>query len=95
MRVCSFFKIISPSSVNSSIVTLQNIGIVHYLSLPFLYTLSQYIIASEYCGDYVEDLIDLCECVINVYTALMEGNYENSDLLFTCVNALCDHVDLL
>ena len=25
----------------------------------------------------------------------MEGNYENSDLLFTCVNSLCDHIDLL
>ena len=61
----------------------------------FKYGLSQYIIASEYCGNYVIDLIDLCECVINVYTALMEGNYENSDLLFTCVNSLCDHIDLL
>ena len=61
----------------------------------FKYMLSQYIIAAEYCGDYVIDLIDLCECIINVYTALMEGNYENSDLFFTCINALCDHVDLI
>lgn len=61
----------------------------------FKYNISQYVIASEYCGTYTYDLIDLCECLINVYTALMEGNYENSDLLFTCINALCDHIDLL
>ena len=54
--------------------------------------LRQYMIASECCGDYVIELLDLCDYVVNMYTALMEGDYTNSDLLFTCLNDLCDHL---
>lgn len=61
----------------------------------FKYSLNQHIIESEYSGEYVIDLIELCDCIIEIYTALIEGNYKNSELLFTCVNNLCDHIDLL
>lgn len=57
--------------------------------------LRQYMIAAECCGDYVIELIDLCDYVINIYTALMEGDYTNADLLFTCLNQLCDHLHIV
>lgn len=54
-----------------------------------------YIIESSYSGTYIEELIDLSECIIKTYTSLIEGNYTNSELLFTYVDRLCEHVDLL
>ncbi len=37
-----------------------------------------FIIESQYVGDYVIELIDMCECVIKTYTALMEGDYSTN-----------------
>lgn len=54
-----------------------------------------FIIESPYAGQYIEELIELSECIIKTYTALMEGNYTNSELLFTYVDRLCDYADLL
>lgn len=54
-----------------------------------------YIIESSYVGAYVLELIDLSECILKTYTSLMEGNYVNSELLFTYIDRLCEHVDLL
>ena len=54
-----------------------------------------YIVESSYVGTYILELIDLSECILKTYTALMEGNYINSELLFTYIDRLCEHVDLL
>ena len=54
-----------------------------------------YTIESAYAGDYVMEIIDLCDSIFKTYTALIEGDYSNSELIFTHVDRLCDHVDLL
>ena len=46
-------------------------------------------------GNYMMELIDVCKCVIKTYNALMEGNYQNSELIFSYLDLLCDHADLL
>ena len=57
--------------------------------------LTLYIIESEFCGEYVKEIVDLCENVISVYTALMDGSYKNSDVIFTSISILSDYVDFL
>lgn len=57
--------------------------------------LYSYITETPYCGEYLLELIDICECVIKTYNALMEGNYRNPDLLFNQVNVLWDYTSLL
>lgn len=57
--------------------------------------LKLHIIEAEYSGNYVIELIDLCDCIIKTYTALIDGNYINSELIFTYVDTLCDHADLM
>ncbi len=54
-----------------------------------------FIIELQYVGDYVIELIDMCECVIKTYTALMEGDYSNSELIFTYLDRLYEHADLI
>lgn len=61
----------------------------------FINKLRIYIIESPYVGDYIYEIIELSECITKTYTALMEGNYINSELLFTYVDRLCDYVNLL
>lgn len=61
----------------------------------FINKLHLYTIESVYSGPYIREIIDLCECIIKTYTALIEGNYENPELVFTHVERLCDHADLL
>ncbi len=46
-------------------------------------------------GDYMMELIDVCKCVIKTYNALMEGNYQNSELVFSYLDLLYDHASLL
>ncbi len=46
-------------------------------------------------GDYMVELIEFCECVIKTYNALIEGNYENSELIFSYLDLLYDHASLL
>ena len=46
-------------------------------------------------GDYMMELIDVCNCVIKTYNALMEGNYQNSELVFSYLELLYDHASLL
>lgn len=58
-------------------------------------SLHTYSIEAPYCGYYVLELMDVCDCVIKTYIALMEGNYDNSELIFNYVNILCDYTDLL
>lgn len=48
-----------------------------------------------YFGYYMVELIDICECIIKTYNALMEGNYENSELIFSYLDLLYDHASLL
>lgn len=57
--------------------------------------LRTHIIEAPYSGDYVIELIELCDSIIKTYTALIDGNYTNSELVFTHVDCLCDHADLL
>ena len=52
------------------------------------------IIESKFAENYVSEIIDLCECIIKTYTVLMEGDYENAELMFTHVERLYDHVNL-
>lgn len=61
----------------------------------FVNELRVFSIESQYAGDYISELIDLCECIIKIYTALMEGDYSNSELLFTYIDRLYDYADLL
>lgn len=60
----------------------------------YINTLQLYIIESKFAGNYVSEIIDLCECIIKTYTVLMEGDYENAELMFTHVERLYDHVNL-
>lgn len=46
-------------------------------------------------GDYMIELTDVCKCVIKTYNALMEGNYQNSELIFSYLDLLYDHANLL
>ena len=54
-----------------------------------------YIIEAQYAGDYVIELIELCECIIKTYTALMDDDYTNSELVFTYIDRLYDYADLI
>lgn len=54
-----------------------------------------YGIEAQYAGDYIFDIMDMCECIIKTYNALIEGRYDNSELLFNHLDRLCDHVDLM
>lgn len=58
-------------------------------------SLRAYEVESAYCGRYLKDFINVCECVMKTYDALMEGNYENSDLLFNHVGRLRDYATLM
>jgi len=42
-----------------------------------------------------EEFEDLCECIIDTYSALMEGDYTNGKLIFAFVENLKRYVDLL
>ena len=46
-------------------------------------------------GDYMIELTDVCKCVIKTYNSLMEGNYQNSELIFSYLDLLYDHTSLL
>mgnify|MGYP001109861513 CR=1 FL=1 len=46
-------------------------------------------------GDYMIELTDVCKCVIKTYNALMEGNYQNSELIFSYLDLPYDHANLL
>lgn len=46
-------------------------------------------------GDYMTELTDVCKCVIKTYNALMEGNYQNGELIFSYLDLLYDHASLL
>ena len=61
----------------------------------YINKLRVYVIESPYAGHYIEELIELSECIIKTYNALMEGNYQNSELIFTYVDRLCDYAELL
>lgn len=61
----------------------------------FINKLKLHMIQSPYSGDYILELIDLCECIIKTYNALIEGNYHNSDLIFTYLDQLFDYAHLL
>ena len=61
----------------------------------YINKLRLYIVESPHVGTYILELIDLSECILKTYTSLMEGNYINSELLFTYIDRLCEHVDLL
>lgn len=54
-----------------------------------------YGIESQYAGEYIFDIMDMCECIIKTYNALIEGRYDNSELIFNHLDRLCDHVDLM
>ena len=49
----------------------------------------------SFYADYMTELIDVCKCVIKTYNALMEGNYQNSELIFSYLDLLYDHTSLL
>ena len=46
-------------------------------------------------GDYMIELTDVCKCVIKTYNALMKGNYQNSELIFSYLDLLYAHASLL
>lgn len=57
--------------------------------------LRSYALGATYCGDYIIELIDACECVVKTYNALIDGNYINSELIFNQLNLICDYISLL
>jgi len=54
-----------------------------------------YIVESSFAGSYVMELIDFCDCIAKTYNALMDGDYQNSELIFTYLDLLYDHAELL
>lgn len=57
--------------------------------------LFSYAIDTPVAGLYVMEIIEMCECVIKTYTAIMEDNYTNSELIFSHLGSLYEHADLL
>lgn len=57
--------------------------------------LQNFIAESPFCGDYVLELIDFCDCIIDTYTALMNGAYTNNKLIFTYLDRLYEYERLL
>jgi len=53
------------------------------------------LINSKYQGSYAWDLIELCETVIKTYDALMTGNYKNTELIFSHIDCLANHISLI
>jgi hypothetical protein len=53
------------------------------------------LINSKYQGSYAWDLIELCETVIKTYDALMNGNYKNSELIFSHIDCLANHIAII
>jgi len=50
---------------------------------------------SKYQGSYERELIELCETVIKTYDALMNGNYKNSELMFSHIDCLANHISII
>lgn len=61
----------------------------------FKNSLRSYIIKVPFAGMYVIEMIELCDCVVKTYDAIMENNYTNSELIFSYLNSLYDHTELL
>ena len=61
----------------------------------YISSMQMFINKVPFYGDYMLELIDVCKCVIKTYNALMEGNYQNSDLIFSYLDLLYDHASLL
>lgn len=61
----------------------------------YVYNMQMFINKASFYGDYMMDIIDTCDCVIKTYNAVMEGNYENSDLVFSYLELLWEHARLL
>lgn len=57
--------------------------------------LQQFLIDTTFFDPSLVELIELCDCIVKTYTSLIEGEYKNSDLLFTHINSLCDHAESL
>lgn len=57
--------------------------------------LQQFLIDATFFDPSLVELIELCDCIVKTYTTLIEGEYKNSDLLFTHINSLCDHAESL
>lgn len=53
------------------------------------------LINSKYQCSYAWELIELCETVINTYDALMNGNYKNSELIFSHIDCLANHISII
>lgn len=61
----------------------------------FVRELELYSIGPSFYGTYVINIIDTCNSIIQVYTALMSGDYENGELIFNYIQRLNDYVNLL
>ncbi len=61
----------------------------------YINKIQMFIIEAPFSGTYMIELIEVCECVIKTYHALMEGNYQNNDLIFSYLDLLCEHARLL
>jgi hypothetical protein len=52
-------------------------------------------INSKYQGSYLWGIIELCETVIKTYDALMNGNYKNTELIFSHIDCLANHISII
>jgi len=50
------------------------------------------IISSDFQGQYEWQLIEVCETVLKTYDALINGQYDNSELIFSHIDCLNDYV---
>lgn len=57
--------------------------------------LQMFLVVNPCVPDYIIELMDLCNCIIKTYTALIEGNYSNNELIFIHVNRLCEHANMI
>ncbi|MBO5408708.1 MAG: hypothetical protein J6A61_04840 [Clostridia bacterium] len=61
----------------------------------YINELQMFLVVNPCMPDYIIELMDLCNCIIKTYTALIEGNYSNNELIFIHVNRLCEHANMI
>lgn len=49
-------------------------------------------VSSKYKGQYILNIIDICELTLKIYRALIEGKYDNIELIFSFIDGLFDYI---
>lgn len=57
--------------------------------------LTMNMVSSKYKGKYILKIIDICELTLKIYRALIDGKYDNIELIFSFIDSLFDYIDFL